>query len=279
MRADLLLSKKPSLTIIACQIHNEIMPKGRLQTLLGLALFFALFGTSLAQARVTLLVLNDGVVVYSGPATRFRPLAILPQRTELRASATILKTKDGDFYKVLVVLSEKHKAVGYIATAAEVKLITSPVDEEDLERYGGIALVNRAIQVSYSRFTNQEASVQAGYLRYLSPGFYLKGFAGQYITSAADATIAGGEIGNDALLFGKLSGIVSYAAGVFLPLTAGAVFEGSKKVNAMAQASAGLRYNLNGETSMSVAATQLVLFNANNSHVTYGINFTLEVGL
>jgi hypothetical protein len=247
---------------------------------LSLTFAFAIFMfPELSFAKATLLTLADGIIVYSGPGTYYRPLAVLGDKMELKAATKTVSGKGGTFYKVLVKLSEKKSAIGYIPTAAPVKLNTAPVDEEEIEKFGGVALINRALQLSYSRFANQETSWHVGYLRYLSPGFYIKGFGGQYQSFTVSSVIAGGEIGNDALLFGNFSGLVSYAAGFFLPTSKDDVFLGSKTINLMAQAAVGLRYNINGVASLSAAGTQIVLFNANNSHVTYGLNMTLEVGL
>lgn len=232
-----------------------------------------------AQAKSVIVTLAKGVVVYSGPGIFYRPLAVLPANSELRASSKIVNTKDGRFYRVLVNLSEKKKVVGYIPQNPAVRYFKESLDEEDLEKFGDVALIHHAVQASFSMFRDQHQLWTLGYMNYLKPGFYVKGFAGHYSTAAHNAFTAGGEVGNDALLIGPVSGLVSYAAGVFAPNEAGTIFEASSSVNAMVQAAVGARYNIRGVAAVSAAATQAVFFNANNSFVTFGLNLTLEVGL
>jgi hypothetical protein len=89
----------------------------------------------------------------------------------------------------------------------------------------------------------------------------------------------GAEIGNDALLVGRISGVVSVGLGGFWPNQVGAVFTASSQTNAIAVASFGLRYNAFGMASLSVVGTQTALLNQNNSLVVGGVGLTLEVGL
>lgn len=234
-----------------------------------------------AKQKNTIITLRDGIIVYSAPGQNYRPLAVLPDKAVLIASSKVVKGKRGDFYKVLVTLSPKQRAIGYIPTTAEVRLNSSveTIDSDELEKFGPIALVNKAVQISYSRFINSEYELSIGYMKYLSPGFYIKGLAGDFVSINSSGSLAGFEIGNDALLFNNISAQLSYSAGFFLPSQSGGVFVGSKSVNGFAQGIVALRYNLHGVASASLGGTQIVLLNANNSYVTYGANLTLEIGL
>ena len=234
-----------------------------------------------AKQKNTIITLRDGIIVYSAPGQNYRPLAVLPDKAVLIASSKVVKGKRGDFYKVLVSLSPKQRAIGYIPTTAEVRLNSSveTIDSDELEKFGPIALVNKAVQISYSRFINSEYELSVGYMKYLSPGFYIKGLAGDFVSIDSSGSLAGFEIGNDALLFNNISVQLSYSAGFFLPSQSGGVFVGSKSVNGFAQGIVALRYNLRGVASASLGGTQIVLLNANNSYVTYGTNLTLEIGL
>lgn len=241
----------------------------------------AVTGKPPVKQKNTIITLRDGIIVYSAPGQNYRPLAILPDKAVLIASSKLVKSKQGDFYKVLVSLSPKQRAIGYIPTTAEVRLNSSveTVDSDELEKFGPIALVNKAVQVSYSRFINSEYELSVGYMKYLSPGFYVKGLAGEFVAIDSTGVLAGFEIGNDALLFNNISAQLSYSAGIFRPGQAGGVFVGSKSLNGFAQGIVALRYNLRGVASASLGGTQIVLLNANNSYVTYGANLTLEIGL
>ena len=245
----------------------------------AIALLSLLLATEKAEAKARLMTLTDGVIAYSGPGQFYRPLSVFPARTEIRAGSKIITNKNGAFYRVLVVLSSKKKAVGFVSVQANVRYVDDKLEEDDLEKYGEVALVNKAVQVAFSTLQRKSSMINLGYMHYLSPGFYVKGYGGQFSDDQDSAYLAGGEIGNDALLFNKVSGLVSFGLGLFSAQTAGTIFEGSTKLDAHMMASVGARYNFGGSASVSLAATQAVLFNANNSLVTRGATFTVEVGL
>ncbi len=246
----------------------------------SLAICLAVFSQSpSAAAKTRLMTMGEGVIVYSGPGEFYRPIAVLPAMTELRAGSKPVSSKNGSFYKVLVKIDAAKSVIGYVSLKADVRSVADDMGEDELEKFGEIALANQAVQLSYSALEDKNYVYSVGYMKYLSPGFYVKGYAGQFSAPSATATIAGGEVGNDALLFGPVSGLVSYAAGIFAPSSEGAVFAASSSLNAMMQAGFGLRLNMRGVASFSAVATQVVLFNANNSWVSSGGMFTLEVGL
>lgn len=251
-----------------------------LRSLLAIVLLLALFGFgTTAQAKARLMTMQDGVVAYSGPGEFYRPLAVLPARTELVAGSKIVRTKDGAFYKVIVKLSEKKNVIGYISVQSMATYMNDKLDDEDLSKYGDVALISRAGQLSFSLFRDQASLWTIGYMKYLKPGFYVKGFAGRFSNPAGGAAAAGAEVGNDALLFGRFSGLASYDLGIFMPSQPGTIFDASSGTNAMMQAGFGLRYNFGGIASISGALTQAVFFNGNNSLVTGGGTLTLEIGL
>jgi hypothetical protein len=251
---------------------------GFIRWLMPVAAILLLIASPSVEAKTKLMTLSDGVNVYSGPGEFYRPVAVLPAKTEIRAGKSVT-TKNGTFYKVLVKVNEGRQAIGYISVKADVRAVDDQMGEDELEKYGEIALVNRAFQLSYSALSDKNYVYSAGYMKFLSPGFYIKGFAGQFAAPAASATVAGGEIGNDALLFGPVSGVVNYSLGVFMPSSEGAIFQASSSLNAMMQAGFGLRLNFRGVASLGALATQFVAFNANNSWVSSGGMITLEVGL
>jgi hypothetical protein len=248
----------------------------------AIALVFIMFFISFlvpqfAEAKTKIIVLEDGTKAYSGPGSFYRPLAVLKGKTELIAANATVRTRDGEFFRVVIKLSEKKNAIGFVNVTQARPL--GSLDADDLEKYGEVALVNKGLQVSYAQLRDQVTFWSFGYMHYLSPGFYVKGYAGQIHAPNAAGGVFAGELGNDALLIGRLSGVVSYAAGIFNPEQSGTFFDGSSAFNGFVQASVGLRYNMGGLASVSAAATQAALFNANNSYVTYGGLLSLEVGL
>lgn len=228
---------------------------------------------------MTLTTNEDDIRVYSGPGERFRVLAVLPGKTEIKASNTIVTSSAGRFYRVLVKLGEKQRAIGFIPVNAQIRIGGEDQDEDELSKYGAVALVSRAVQITFSSFRDKQSFYSLGYMHYLSPGFYVKGVVGQWITPVASGNMLGGEIGNDALLAGAVSGFVSYGLGLFMPSAPDAIFAGSTKMNVMMNAAVGLRYNLEGFASFALAGTQAVIYNANNSLVSTGVQASLEVGL
>ena len=243
---------------------------------IGLAVI-GLLTTLPADAAVTLTIVGDNVVAYSGPGEKYRPLAILNSKTELRASSKIFDSPQGRFYKVIVRTGENQRAIGFIPMNAAV-VLSGAEDNVDLEKFGVVALVDSAVQFSYASLRDRQSIWTLGYMKYLSPGFYVKGFGGQWLAPLAQGTLAGGEIGNDALLYGAVSGFVNYQFG---GLSTGQdnFFAGSTSINVFMGAAAGLRYNLGGIASMAVGINQVVIYNANNSLVSNGLLVSLEAGL
>ncbi len=236
--------------------------------------------TSLAaNAAITLSTLEDNVPVYTGPSERFRLLAVLPAKTELKAANQIVSSDAGRFYRVIVKLGENMRGVGFIPVNAPVKVGGEDEDEDDLSKFGPVALISRAAQVAFGNFQDKQSMWTAGYMHYLSPGFYAKGMAGQWITPTTNASLLGGEIGNDSLLFRSTSGFVSYGLGLLSPGNDNTLFAGSAKLNIFMNATLGLRYNIEGFASVAVAGSQVAFYNQNNSMVSNGIQLSLEVGL
>jgi len=248
---------------------------------LGLAvatLIMQLFLITPALAAVTLTVLEDEVVAYSGPGEKYRPLAVLSANTELRASSKVFESAQGRFYKVIVPTGEKQRAVGFVSVSASVRL-SGAEDNVDLEKFGVVALVDSAVQFSYASLKDRQSLWTVGYMNYLSPGFYVKAFAGQWLAPSAQGTLGGGEIGNDALLFGAVSGFVQYQVGALSTGAKDSFFAGSTPLNVFMGAGAGLRYNLGGVASIAIGINQVAIYNANNSLVSNGLLMSLEAGL
>lgn len=239
----------------------------------------AVFIPDRSFAAMTLTTGEDDIQVYSGPGERFRVLAILPNKTEIKASNQIVTSSAGRFYRVIVKLGENMRSIGFIPVSAQMRIGGEDQDEDELSKYGAVALISRAVQITFSSYRDKQNFYSLGYMRYLSPGFYVKGVAGQWVTPVASGNMFGGEIGNDALLAGSVSGFVSYGLGAFMPSAAGAIFDGSTSYNVMMNAALGIRYNLEGFASIAIAGTQAAIYNANNSLVATGIQASLEVGL
>lgn len=231
-----------------------------------------------AEAAQTLLTITEGVVVYSGPGQRFRPIAKLEDRVELKAADAEVVGRDGTYYRVVTQLDEKRSAIGYVRVDAGVRRKLNGVSDDELVNYSEIALARRTVSSSLSFLTGQRKLATIGLTHYLSPGFYARGWTGAFIDPSGLGTALAGELGNDALIIGRVSGFVSFSAGLFSPSKAGRIFDGSSQLNAIAQASIGARWN-GSEWSAGLGWTQLTLFNANNSLVTFGPTLVLEASL
>lgn len=239
----------------------------------------ATFNASRANAALTLSALSDNVPVYTGPSERFRLLTVLPAKAEVKAANQIVTSDAGRFYRVVVKLGENMKGVGFIPVNAPIKVGGEDEDEDDLSKYGAVALISRAAQVTFGNYRDKQSMWTAGYMHYLSPGFYGKGMVGQWITSTTNASLVGAEIGNDSLLVGSFSGFVSYGLGLLSPGNDNTLFAGSAKMNIFMNATLGVRYNIEGFASVALAGTQVAFYNQNNSMVSNGVQLSLEVGL
>lgn len=244
------------------------------------ALFVALlvFSPVLSYAAAVLTAVGDKVIVYSGPGSAYRPVTLLALGAEVPASNTLVSAKEGRFYKVLIIQGTK-KIVGYIPLNAEVRLKSSADSDEDVDKYGEVALIQKAVQLSFARYRNSHYSWTVGYMHYLSPGFYGKGFAGQWLGDNTTANIFGLELGNDALIYKNISGFITYGPGLVWSPQNENLFWGSRHLNFLFHAGAGFRLNAGGLGAVSLGATQAVVFNNNNSMATFGAQITLEAGL
>lgn len=254
------------------------MMKSVFRTALIISLF-TLLAPATSLAALTLSTTAPDVPVYSGPGERFRVLAVLPLNTEIKAANEIVSSEAGRFYRVLVKLGEKQRAIGFIPANGPIKVGGEDEDEDDLSKYGAVALISKAAQVTFSTFRDQQSLWTVGYMHYLSPGFYTKGFFGQWITPVANGSVLGGEIGNDSLLVGSVSGFVTYGLGIFSPGANNTIFSGSSKLNVFMNATLGIRYNIEGFASIAIAGAQAAMYNQNNSLISTGLQVSLEVGL
>jgi hypothetical protein len=245
----------------------------------GLFFLIAILATLQANAAMTLMTIEDDIQVYSGPGERFRVLATLANKTEIKASNSIVTSQAGRFYRVVVKLGENQRAIGFIPVNAQIRVGGEDQDEDELSKYGAVSLISKAIQITFASYRDKQSAYSVGYMHYLSPGFYVKGNVGQWITPFTSGNFGGAEIGNDALLAGPVSGFVSYNLGIFMPSAANGIFDGSTAYNMMMNASLGIRYNLEGFASFAIAGTQAVIYNQNNSYVATGVQVSLEVGL
>lgn len=230
-------------------------------------------------AGMTLATTDEDVMVYSGPGEQFRVLAVLPVKSEVKASNKIVSSKAGRFYRVIVNLSETIKAAGFIPVNAPVKIGGEDIDEDELSKYGAVALISKAGQVSYAIFKDRQSLLTIGYMHYLSPGFYVKGFGGQWTAADTSATVGGAEIGNDALLVGNVSAYVSYGMGVATPSDPDVLFAGAQSMNLFMSGGFGLRYNFEGFASFAAGLSEAAIFNQNNSLVTTGFQISMEISL
>jgi hypothetical protein len=190
-----------------------------------------------------------------------------------------VSSEAGRFYRVIVKLGENMKAIGFIPLNAPIKVGGEDEDEDELSKFGPVALISRATQATFGTYKNKQSMWTAGYMRYLSPGFYGKGMVGQWITPSTNASLLAGEIGNDSLLVRSVSGFVSYGIGMLFPGNDNTLFDGSAKINVFMNATLGLRYNIEGVASVALAGSQVAFYNQNNSMVSNGLQLSLEVGL
>ncbi len=245
------------------------------------ALLLSLFVVRLASAKDKLVVYGEKIVVYTGPGKLYRPLTILSADSEVQYAPQIVKTDNAEFYKVIVRLSHKKKAIGYIPVDAQVRKKNDSEVAEDIDSFEEFPLAQKAIQVTYTQFKTQRALATVGHVHYLGPGFYIKEFAGAFRAPKHTVPLLGLEFGNDALLHKNLSGFISYGAGFLWRPTQDSIFPGNKDdfSNLLIQAALGIRLNFGSSASVALGGTQATFFSANNSLVTWGLIAIFEMGL
>ena len=233
--------------------------------------------TQLTFAAQTLITVEPETTVYTGPGTYYRPLLILPARTEIRASDQPKRGRDQTFYRVLVEMPDGKKSTGYILSTENLikKSDSTPLN---LDEYSELSLAKDLISISAALMKSNNKLFLVGYQKFMAPGFYVKGFMGQWRQESNEAFVAGVEIGNDALIYKRLSYFISLGTGVLSPNSQGAIFTGSTKYNALIDGTTGFRYNMSG-AAIGLGYLQAAAFNPNNSLLSGGLLATLEVAL
>ncbi len=254
--------------------------------LLNLFLDFLLalmIAVPVASAKDKLVVYGDNVTVYTGPGKMYRPLTIFRSEAEVEVqyAPETIKSGTDEFYKVIVRLSTKKKAIGYISVDEQVRKKSDAESADDFDSFDEFPRAQRAYQISYSHLKTQRSIATLGYVQYIGPGFYLKEFAGAFRTTKHTIPLFGLEFGNDGVLHKNLSGFISYGAGLLWRPKDDAVFPGNKDdfSNLLVQGALGARLNFGSSASIALGGTQAVLFSSNNSLVTWGLIAIVEVGL
>ena len=230
-----------------------------------------------AYAGDTLLVLGDDVMVYAGPGERFRPLAVLDSKSEVPVGSSTVQGRDGIYYRVLVTLPNEQKARGYISVEAPVRR-SSQASADDVDHYPELALKKKGFHVQGYVFKSEHQLYTFGESFFLTPGFFVKGFAGLWRAPLGNAGTVGAEFGNDSLLYKNISSFLTVGFAGLFASEENRVFVAGKKVNALALASIGLRYN-RPDWSVGLAFSQAAAFNNNNSLVVFGGLISLDLPL
>ncbi|MBX9768603.1 MAG: hypothetical protein K2X47_15115 [Bdellovibrionales bacterium] len=239
------------------------------------------------HAQGTLRFESDDVLVYSGPGQKFRPIGKGKTGTKTTVNPQILAGPDGDYFEI--VFSDKaegesedddEKRLGYVSTRSKVVFERTGMDEgDDLKKYKSWAQAESAIQSDITILKDQSYLWTVGYLKYPSPGFFVKGFVGQILSRFSSSTILGGEVGLDQWIRGHFTAYSSFAvAPLFVP-SDGTLFTGSQLFNLFVRGSVGLRYNADEHAQISFGLTQILATNVQNSFMSPGFALTLEVGL
>lgn len=253
--------------------------KMRLLNIIMLISSFWIFES--ASASTQLIGMDDETIVYSGPSFNYRPIYILKLEASVSVAKELFKTKEGTFFKVIVDFKDGRRAIGYIPQAANVRLKTDLMDDDDFTKYSELGLARSSISTAFSYYRGDSYMVMLGYQRYKLPGFYTKYYLGEWINQTSSGHHLGFELGNDALITKQVSGFVAYAGGFLFPTKDDAIFVGSKtsSLNYVLRGVAGLKFNESGGISFSLGGTQTVLFNPNNSYVSFGAQASIEVGI
>lgn len=232
---------------------------------------------SASPTNANLILQEDNVPAYSGPGFSFRPLLLLKKGTKLSVNPQIVQTKEGDFYRVLLVFKSGRKRIGYISVARKTTLENTSQAEE-LESYLDLELADTALQINMNYMRSDRLYWTLGYMKYPAPSFYLKAMAGQYFSQTSASPLVGGEIGTDHFITNVISLYTSFGLGIVAAPQDNELYEGSTALNLFSHAGTGIRYNAN-LAAVVLGIGQNAVFNGNNSELAWAINLGLEVGL
>jgi len=245
----------------------------------ALAFFFLFSSVNLYAATGAKLAVLGDIVIYSGPSVRYRPLATASKGQSFPVSLRRVIGAGGvEFFKVLLRFRNGGVRIGYISVTDPVEIQTSDVNE-DVDSYQSLALAKSAVQFSFGGLKDGNYEVAAGYLVFPAPDFYLKAFAGQFVTPVTGNPLLGVEMGLDHLITGAFSiyGLVN--TGAVFPANPGSIFAGSSSVAEFLQGGFGLRYNAHEFAAVSLGMIETGLYSNDNSFISSGYYVTLEVGL
>ncbi len=219
--------------------------------------------------------------VYPRPNSRYRPIFILKTDKSLKVSPKIVKSDPINFFKVLLYRPNGKSIIGYVAETANVRIKTDTVDDDDFVNYSEQALSSRSISSSLGFYRGSNYLATLGYQYYLSPGFYMKFYVGEWFSPTGGGDHFGGELGNDTLISRQISLIFALGLGTLLPAQNDGVFLASQSngVNYLLRGIVGVKWNGGGRVSFGLEGVQTVLFNSNNSLVTFGGQLSIEVGI
>ncbi len=244
------------------------------------ATILSLIFAQAASAKSTISTTTDRVFIYSGPGLSYRPLSTLQPGVEYLCEFKPVKSADGHYYRIALNLQEK-KYIGYVPLSEDVRLKSDEDAAEDFAKYSEVALSKKSLQAEAGINRDDSYYISIGHLTYRSPGFYSKYFLGSRITTKTSVPMLGFELGNDALVYKRISGFINYGVALAFITKDDDLFSGSKRYGANVQVKGnfGLRYNAANFAAISFGPSQMAILNANNSTITVGIMATVEVGL
>jgi hypothetical protein len=261
---------------------SKYQQKRRTPSIWGLVLLLGLSVVpEFSKAAVELRLLADGVLVYSGPSRKFRPVMRAAKGRKFIASSNLVKGDGIEFYKVVIV-NEKtgRKRVGYLDSKEPLQVIGEAKDsEEELLKIKTLSQADSSIQLSTWAMKDSLYFWSAGYQKYFSPELYLKLYLGQLFNKTSGSLAAGAEVGLDQELIDQFSLFTAFSLGVIGVGTEDVLFQNSATLNYSVIGTGGLKYSADEFASVSVGIGQASVFNENNSYVSAIVGFTVEVGL
>jgi hypothetical protein len=275
----------PVWSIFLVSFYARIIKVKQQLWIFHITLCFVLFSAGMASAQAPaqtgakLVVRGKDVVVYSGPSTRYRPLATASDGAIFPVSIRRVPGVGGEFYKVLITFrGGEKKRIGYISVSEPVQIEKSETDE-NVDSYKSLSLARNTVQLGFTGLKERTYIWTLGYVFYPAENFYLKAFGGQVLNSSTANFLAGAEIGLDQLLWGNFSIYTLVNAGVLVPASENAIFQGSTSTSRFVQGGAGLRYNAGEFAALSVGLIESAFLNGNNAFISLGYQIAFEVGL
>ena len=262
--------------------HFYCLPIVNMQWIFYGLVFVVVAGITLpVMAANRLRIIDSGVIIYTGPNSKFRPLKMAKVGDTFPVSNERAKSDVGDYYIVLVEeKSQNGKGrTGFIPMSSAVEVVSDHTDNKMVEFTAGKSMYSSAVLIGFYAMPKDQFLWNVAYQHYIGAGIFYRLIVGENLTESLGSTMYGGELGNEQSISTDISLNTFVGAGGLLAPKEHLIFAGSKQLSYYAHGGFGIRYDADEFAAVGLMVMQVAVFNNNNSKLNYALGMTLEVGL